>query len=258
MIVLPMAGESSRFARAGYALPKYRLLLHGHTVFAHALGSFADYFATERFLFVCRNTPGTPDFVQSECARLGVPQHNVEVVALDAATAGQAETVAAGLRRAGVSANEPLTVFNIDTFRPGFQHPALVEGAGVDGYIEVFTGEGEAWSFVRSAATDGGKVLEVAEKRRISNLCSDGLYHFRSAALFLSLYAEAEFVDPAQLQGGERYVAPLYNIAISRGLDIRYVLVASDRIRFCGTPEEYEVLRSRPPFLPLSNADRAR
>lgn len=243
MIVIPMAGLSSRFARAGYAVPKYMLPLEGRSVFAHALGSFEALFGTERFVLICRDVAGTPAFVREECAALGLDPARVALVVLDRETAGQAETVALGLARADAASGEALTIFNIDTFRPGFRHPDAFDVSAVDGYVEVFEGEGEHWSFVRPDPAGDCRAAAVAEKVRISTLCSTGLYHFRSAALFGELYAPVAAADPATLQGGERYIAPLYDAAIRRGLDIRYSLIARDAVRFCGTPDEYEALR---------------
>ena len=72
MIVIPMAGLSSRFFKAGYELPKYMLDLHGRSVFAHALGSFSAYFESETFLIICRDLYGTADFVRSQSETLGL------------------------------------------------------------------------------------------------------------------------------------------------------------------------------------------
>jgi hypothetical protein len=253
MIVLPMAGLSRRFFEAGYAVPKYMLDLHGYSVFAHALGSFARLFGTERFLIVCRDVHDTPAFVRGQCAALGLPGDRLDLVVLEGETSGQAETVSLGLNALGADGSAPLTIFNIDTFRPGFCHPTGFDVAAVDGYLEVFRGAGDNWSFVRPNpdALLEARALEVNEKVRISDLCSDGLYHFRRTDLFRQLYAAAEGRDVATLPGGERYVAPLYNGAIARGLDIRYALLPEAAIRFCGTPAEYDTLRARPPFTPV-------
>ena len=43
-IIIPMAGESSRFFNAGYTVPKYMLPLGSETVFDKAIKSFKDYF----------------------------------------------------------------------------------------------------------------------------------------------------------------------------------------------------------------------
>ncbi len=249
MIVLPMAGLSSRFFKAGYDVPKYMLDLHGATVFDHALGSFQGLFDDENFLIICRDVHDTPAFVRARAEAMGLPASRLDLVVLDRETAGQAETVALGLRDSSTNAQTPVTIFNIDTFRPGFTHPKTFDVGAVDGYLEVFEAPGDHWSFARSApGTD--RVVEVAEKVRISDYCSDGLYHFRSAAFYLELYAGIETRDPAGLQGGEYYVAPLYNIAIAQGADIRIAHVPDGGIRFCGTPEEYRDLQSRPSFTP--------
>ena len=248
MIVLPMAGLSSRFFKAGYTVPKYMLDLHGQSVFAHALGSFEHFFGAERFLIICRDIQGTPDFIRAECAALGLDSAQVDLVVLEAETAGQAETVTRGLESAQADLDTPLTVFNIDTFRPGLRHPVDFDVAAVDGYLEVFEGEGTHWSFVRPDPDDPDamRVLEVTEKIRISNLCSTGLYHFRTGTAFLDLFGSIADADPATLQGGERYIAPLYNLALQKGQDIRYRLIERHEVLFCGTPEEYEALKANP------------
>jgi hypothetical protein len=246
MICLPMAGLSSRFFKAGYDVPKYMLDLHGQTVFAHALRSFEAYFGTERLLIICRAEYDTPAFVRAECARAGLPRESLDLVVLEHETAGQAETVARGLEVANADPAQSLTVFNIDTFRPGFCYPSEFNLREVDGYLEVFEGEGDHWSFAApdETATEPFKVARVTEKLRISNLCSTGLYYFRTVSLFQDLYADIAAQDPATLQGGERYIAPLYNTAIAAGRDIRYALIPITDVRFCGTPAEYEALLS--------------
>ncbi|WP_304186342.1 hypothetical protein, partial [Phenylobacterium aquaticum] len=235
MIVIPMAGRSQRFFDAGYTLPKFMLPLGGESVFAHAVGSFAAYFASLPFLFIV--APGAENiaFVEAECARLGVA--SARVLELTAITAGQAETVAIGLDGAGIDDAEPITIFNIDTFRPGFEFPGAWF-AGLDGWLEVFEGEGANWSYVRPAEGDLPLAAETAEKRRISNLCCTGLYHFARAGDFRAALA-AERLAP---QAAELYVAPLYNHLIGRGGKTGYSLIDPADVIFCGTPQEYQAL----------------
>lgn len=231
MIVIPMAGESRRFIQAGYGVPKYRLELGGKTVFARAVESFAAYFATEPFRFVCREEHGA--FVSAECERLRIVK--ASVVTLARPTSGQAETVLLGLE--AVPDDEPVTIFNIDTFRPGFRYPEWSRDC--DGYLEVFAGEGDNWSFVRPDGRDPRLVAETAEKRAISDLCCTGLYHFASAGRFREAYA-APSAATSEAERRERYVAPLYNALIRTGKRIRYDLIPPSAVIFCGTPHEYE------------------
>lgn len=178
-----MAGRSQRFYDAGYTVPKFQLPLGGESVFAYAVGSFAIYFKELSFLFVT-DSEDSSAYVRAECARLGV--ENARVFFINPPTAGQAETVELGLQAAGVPDSEPLTIFNIDTFRPGFEFPALPP---LDGWLEVFEGEGANWSYVRPADGDEPLALETAEKRPISNLCCTGLYHFARAGDFRAALA---------------------------------------------------------------------
>jgi hypothetical protein len=235
MIVIPMAGLSRRFTEAGYTLPKYMLSAHGKTLFDHAVESFAALFTSEPFLFISRDVAGTPAFVEASCRRLGIRSHRC--ITLDGPTAGQADTVAIGLERAAVPDDAPVTIFNIDTFRPGYRYPAEI---AADGYLEVFHGEGANWSYVRPAADGSGRVLETTEKVPISDLCCTGLYHFRSAGLYRSSFRDFAASEARTLGLTELYVAPMYNRLIRAGADIRYHLIARNAVIFCGVPAEYD------------------
>ncbi len=237
MIVIPMAGASRRFAEAGYGRPKYELLLDGRTVFDHAVGGFEALFASEPFLFVVMGAEASA-FAIVASARLGIAR--ATMVCLDAPTAGQAETVSLGLAQARVPPDTPLTIFNIDTFRPNYRPPTGVLAA-MDGWLEVFRGEGANWSYVRPAPGAAPIALETAEKRPISDLCCTGLYHFARAADFEAALA-AERAAPSM---NELYVAPLYNHLIARGARVGYRLIERGEVVFCGTPEEYQGLGGR-------------
>ena len=247
MIVFAMAGRSARFVQAGYALPKYRLPLGRRTVFHHVISGFRDLFGTERVLFVCRDEGDTPAFVTTEAKDAGLAAPDFEIVALHGPTRGQAETVALGLERTDVPDGEPLTIFNIDTIRPGFRYPDWLARERPDGYLEVFRASGSHWSFVEPAqqAAPYGPARRVTERERISNLCSTGLYHFARSDLFRSLYADA--TRAGAITRGERYVAPLFQRAIERGASIWYNEVPADQVRLCGTPADYERLAAHGP-----------
>ncbi|MCJ2006269.1 capsular biosynthesis protein [Methylobacterium sp. J-092] len=237
MIVIPMAGLSSRFTAAGYDRPKYMLSLHGSTVFAHAVGSFSALFSTTPFLFIGRPIMGTESFLRAECATLGIA--DARIVMLDHETSGQAESVELGFLRAGAACDEPMTIFNIDTFRKDFAFPDALWYERSAGYLEVFRGTGANWSYVGpEAGADEPLVARTTEKDPISDLCCNGLYHFAAAKDFLwALSREREAPSAPEL-----YVAPLYNRLIAIGKRIHYRLVSTDRITFCGVPSEYEAL----------------
>lgn len=242
MIVLPMAGYGSRFSKAGYTQPKYMLPVEGKPVLEHVISGFSPLLDDHTVLLVARKeqdiTPYIPELEEKTGARIHLAQ-------LDKPTEGQAETVHQGIvHHQGQFGKEPLFIFNIDTYHTPFTLPTHYSLQEIDGYLEVFSAPGDHWSFARPAslAIRPFAVCQVTEKQRISNLCSSGLYYFRTAELFDTLYQEQKKTNTNELQGGERYVAPLYQLAINAGCDIRYHKISQESIQCAGTPIEYEAL----------------
>lgn len=232
-----MAGLSSRFKNAGYDLPKYMLEAHGKTLFSHSLESFNRYFSHEFFLFVVIDVFNSVSFVKDQCSILGIK--NYSVVCLNGPTGGQAETVFLGLKHAEVSADEPLLIFNIDTFRPGFSWPSELDLKCIDGYLETFIGSGANWSNVLPADPILKTVKLTAEKQEASEYCCTGLYYWRRCSDFCEIFERYQKKHSSDLQGGEYYIAPMYNDLISDGKDVRYTVIDSDQVIFCGVPKEY-------------------
>lgn len=238
MIVIPMAGMSSRFFKAGYTKPKYMLEAHGQTLFDHSVKSFQAYFSTLPFLFIVRDVYETETFVKKQAQKLGIKEFYI--VVLDKETKGQAETVTLGLElleQQHPDYQGPITVFNIDTFRPNFKFPEVSHRG--DGYLEVFRGSGDNWSFALPEKEGSTKVIKTAEKNPISDLCSTGLYHFNRKQAYLDAY-QAYVAKPQQeWEKGELYIAPLYNLLIEKGLEVHYHLIDRSEVIFCGVPQEY-------------------
>lgn len=244
MIVIPMAGMSSRFFKAGYTKPKYMLEAHGETLFEHAVNSFKAYFSEEKFLFIVRDVFDTPAFVRQQAEKLGIRDFSISV--LNTETRGQAETVTLGLEAMqadGIDYSGPITIFNIDTFRPGFTYPQL-ESLG-DGYLEVFRGSGANWSFAKPVHPHTTQVCQTTEKNPISDLCCTGLYHFADIHQYLDAYYTYLAKPQEEWEKGELYVAPLYNLLIDKGLEIHYHLIPTEAVIFCGVPDEYDAFLQR-------------
>ncbi|MFG1592797.1 glycosyltransferase family 2 protein [Halobacteriovorax sp. CON-3] len=233
MIVIPMAGQSSRFYNSGYTKPKYELQIRGKSVFSHVVESFKDYFDDEKFLFIINKKFDSRSFVEENLKKMNLSSY--EIVELDRDTLGQAETVYKGIEY--IDDAEELYIFNIDTFLTSFSK----FNVDCDGYLEVFHDElGDNWSFAKVDLDNN--VLEVAEKSRISNLCSNGLYYFKTMSLYREVF---EYYQSNNIKSvNEYYIAPMYNYLINNKLNIKVRIVSRDNVIMCGTPEEYESLSS--------------
>lgn len=239
MIVIPMAGMSSRFKRAGYLLPKFMLKINEKSVFSLAIESFKNFFDNEHFLFIAYDEFSVLDFINRECSNLGLKSY--EVVLLKNHTKGQAETVYFGLQRMTRKTDDHILVFNIDTFRPNFCWPNDFNIKEISGYLETFIGEGANWSNVLPIEGTN-RVKLTAEKKQISKYCCTGVYYWRSVSLYKRVFDLYKEKDVSVLDGGEYYIAPMFNYIINEGGDVRFSVIEKKEVIFCGVPEEYESL----------------
>jgi hypothetical protein len=230
-IVIPMAGLSQRFKKAGYTLPKYMLYVYNKSLFYLSVFSFKKYFEMAKFIFIIRNIFSTRQFVEEECEILGIQKY--QIICLETTTKGQAETVYVGLRNISAEPEESILIFNIDTIRFNYSLPEKIDSW--DGYLETFKGSGKNWSYAK-VLPDTTQVIATAEKKEISDNCSTGIYFFKKIAYFYEAY---DYYHINNLNINEYYVAPLYNYLIKQGKHIHIQDAPKDEIIFCGIPEEY-------------------
>lgn len=237
-IIITMAGAGSRFRDAGYLLPKYQIEAHGKTLFAWSLMSLTDYLPhANQVVFLVRAEDHAAAFIRDEAEKFGI--RNIRIIELDYLTDGQATTAFLGIQQCPHV--EPIMIYNIDTYiEPNEMRYDQISGAG---YIPCFLAEGTHWSFVR--LEESGRAVEVAEKKRISGNCSLGAYYFARAELYLDAY---DRLYGAGWDGArEKYIAPMYNLLIADGREVRISLVNPERVHVLGTPEELNAFLALPP-----------
>ncbi len=225
-----MAGLSQRFKDAGYSLPKYMLYVGFKSIFNISVSSFKKYFDSFNFLFIARNVNDTKSFIETECKLIGL--NHYEIVILESPTKGQAETVYLGLKSSNLPKNEEILIFNIDTIRKNFTFNKDLKGC--DGFLEVFKGKGKNWSYAEPFDKKTTRVKRTAEKQEISDLCSTGLYFFKSQSDFCKA-----FIQNNKESESELFVAPLYNYLINKNKNIHYQLIKREEVVFTGIPSEY-------------------
>lgn len=235
-VIITMAGAGSRFAQAGYTVPKYEIIARGRTLFAWSMESLRSFIeAGCPFVFVAREHDNVRSFIGQECRHIGIQEY--DVITLGALTDGQATT--AMLAQPLIDESKPLAIYNIDTYvDPNGMKAENVRGAG---WIPCFPGEGDKWSF--AAADDSGRVSELREKRRISPHATLGLYWFDSFARYADVYRRY-YARPENLEAKERYIAPLYNQVIFDGGEVYIHSVPASYVHPLGTPEDVEAFES--------------
>lgn len=231
-VIITMAGAGSRFRKAGYQVPKFMIEAKGKTLFEWSMDSLVDYNPhVGKYVFVVRKEDDASAFIKEQCGKYGIK--NVEVVEIDYMTDGQATTCMLAIPFTDPDA--AIMVYNIDTYVE--PHEMKYDDIHGDGYIPCFHADGDHWSFAK--LDEDGKVVEVREKVRISDNCTLGAYYFSSARLYKDLYEEY-YADDSRMEKNEKYIAPLYNFMIEKGMDVRIGIVDADKVHVLGTPEELQ------------------
>lgn len=235
MFYFPMAGLSSRFTVAGYDRPKYYLKIGNLSLFQASLNGFSRYFETDGFCFIYLEKFINEHTIREWADAIGLPKSNCFTVPLLEATKGQAETVKLGVEAVtgSVDNTEEVIIFNIDTVYHDFKKP----NSSPSDYLDVTRMPGTHWSFVEPYQHQSFRVKRVAEKERISDLCSVGLYGFRSSKSFSTSYKRFYFPGHSLK---EEYVAPIYQKIIDQGIPVEFREFPNSRFQFLGTPEDYE------------------
>lgn len=231
-VIITMAGLGSRFRKAGYNCPKYMIEAKGKTLFDWSMDSLVGYNKNvSRYIFVVRKKDGSVDFIREHMEKYGIS--DIEIVDIDYMTDGQATTCMLAIPYC--NPDEEIMVYNIDTYvEPDEMKYEDISG---DGHIPCFHAEGDHWSFAK--LDKAGNVIEVKEKERISDNCTLGAYYFRSASLYKKLYEEF-YVDDSRMEKNEKYIAPLYNYMIEKGMKVTISIVNARKVHVLGTPEELD------------------
>ncbi|MCB0361308.1 MAG: glycosyltransferase family 2 protein [Bdellovibrionales bacterium] len=231
-IVITMAGCGTRFRKSGYKLPKYEILAHGRSLFDWSLFSLKNFlFADVKVIFVCLRENNSAAYVRQRCQAWGI--RDFHIIELSAVTDGQA-TSAYAARECWIP-HDPLLIYNIDTYvNPRCLSLSNIR-EGSDGWVPCFQAVGEHWSFVK--IDEKGWVIDLAEKKCISNYATIGLYWFSRAEYYERIYLDF-FSDESNLVKGERYIAPLYRQMISENGKVSTSFLSLDDVHVLGTPEE--------------------
>lgn len=236
--IITMAGLGSRFQKEGYNCPKYEIeLYNGDTLFDLSIKSLINLAKPEdRFIFITRKENNARDFILTELRRYFKQINNVSIKEIDYLTDGQA-TTAYLAKELVEDKNEPIIIYNIDTYvEPSALKLEDIKGSG---WIPCFNGQGDHWSFCKTVnhinednLNDLDRVIEVAEKKRISPNCSIGLYYFESFNLYEQLY------EVYKTNNTEKYIMPMYQYMLNQQKPVYITSIPEDKVHCLGTPQE--------------------
>lgn len=225
LLIIPMAGRGSRYANVGYTTPKPLIEINGKPMLYHAFQSVKDV-PYEKVIFIAlkehEQTYGVSKLIKEQIVT------DFELILLDDVTEGQLCTVLTASHY--FQPNQSILIAASDSYIES-NIAEEVKNTNADGLISVINLPGEQWSFAKTDET--GRVIEVAEKTRISDYASTGIYYFRDAKHF-EQYAQ-QLIQQKETTKGEYYIMPLYNKLIAKGAQIE--LSHTKAMWDMGTPE---------------------
>lgn len=233
-IIMPMAGEGSRFQKEGWTSPKPLIELHGIPIFKRAIDSVCIDGIPMKYSFIVRQEHIDMYRIDERIKSI-LPQANI--FSVFKTTRGAVETciVAESVidNEDGVLVMDCDLEFRSKPFMKIVKELLSLPGNKAEGGVLVsFESNDPRYSY--AALGVDGFVTRTAEKEVISNHALCGAYFFSSGKRFKQiahqLLNEPEFKKP------EYYVSLLYNYLLAGGEKVR--LATMEAYYSYGTPEE--------------------
>ena len=233
IILIPAAGAGSRFQKAGLSIPKPLIRINGQSLLEHTLDSF-ELMPLDHLMLAVQGRHEVRLSLEAKLRQLW-PDITLHWLELDELLPGQLVTssvaINALLKDYPEAEDLPLLIHNCDT---GFRWDSALGHINSFASMPVFPAEGEHWSFGQPDPANPAQAIAIAEKQRISELASIGLYGFITANAFLE--AANNQLATGHTVNGEHYIAPMLQAALREGKQVSLPRVSG--VRLYGTPQE--------------------
>lgn len=236
-IIVPMAGEGSRFKDVGIDTPKPLIEFNDKPLFVNAM-STVEGIQYDSVTFVVRK-----EHIEKWHIDEKIKQYYPDalIVQINETTRGAAETAFIAIRALILAEiadfTDSILIMDCDVVVQSMEWKAIMANPKFDGVLLSFTSKDPRYSY---AGVVKGKVVRTAEKDPISENALTSPYFIRKIEDFVDCFHEMEeFRDSSGEQTyKELYVSVLYNFMIANGKKV--ILVHADKVQSLGTPEELE------------------
>ncbi|SFB94168.1 glycosyltransferase family 2 protein [Butyrivibrio sp. YAB3001] len=225
-IVIPMAGRGSRFADAGYELPKPLIDVCGKPMIEVVTENIRPK-CEHRFIYICQEEHLKKYDLEKELSRMSP---GCKIITIDHITEGAACTVL--LASDLIDNDDEMMIANSDQYVDTDINEYL-SYLKEDGLIMTMPADHPKWSYIKF--DENGFVTEVREKEVISNEATVGIYNYKHGSDFVKF--ANQMIEKNIRVNNEFYVAPVYNEMIAAGKRIVYHNVG-EKMHGLGTPED--------------------
>jgi UDP-N-acetylglucosamine diphosphorylase / glucose-1-phosphate thymidylyltransferase / UDP-N-acetylgalactosamine diphosphorylase / glucosamine-1-phosphate N-acetyltransferase / galactosamine-1-phosphate N-acetyltransferase len=233
-IVIPMAGQGSRFSKLGYEKPKPFIDVDGKPMIVRVLENLA--YTGARYILIARKEHMEKE---ADLVKKIQKEFNVIFIPIDKLTEGTACTVL--YSRKYINNDTPLLIANSDQL-VDMDISDLIDDCldrQLNGSILTFIDEYKdpKWSFAK--IDQNNLVTEVKEKMVISKFATVGIYFYEKGMDFVN--ASIDMIIENDRVNGEFYTCPTYNYAISDGRKIGIYNIEFKQMHGIGTPDDLNI-----------------
>ena len=233
-IIMPMAGEGSRFANAGWTTPKPLIEFHGLPLFKHAISSVASDGIEMKYSFIVRNEHIIKYGIDKNIKAF-LPEANVFSVMKT--TRGAVETCL--IAESAIDNDDAIIVMDCDLEFRSSKFIQIIKKTLSKPSCEVNGGalvsfESNQPKYSYAEVGEDGLVKRTAEKEVISNHALCGAYFFSTGKRFKEI--AHKLLNEANFKKPEFYVSLLYNYMLEDGETVEIAPI--EEYYSYGTPEE--------------------
>ena len=227
-VLIPMAGAGSRFEQAGYTFPKPLIDVNGKPMIQRVVENLnidaQHIFIVQKEHYEKYSLKHTLNLIAPNC----------KIVQVEGITEGAACTTL--LAKELINNNEPLVLANSDQYVEWDSNQYMYASSAddIDASILTFNSTHPKWSYAK--LNEEGFVVEVAEKKPISNHATVGIYFWKKGEDYVR-YAE-RMINKNIRVNNEFYVCPVYNEALLDGARVKTFHI--EKMWGIGTPEDLD------------------
>lgn len=234
-IVIPMAGEGTRFPRDTYKIPKPLIEINGVPMIKIATESLG---LNGTYHFVIRKD----SYYDQVCTLLHSIFPTSKIISVEETTEGPASSCL--LFRDYINNEDELVIANCDQIMWWDSNLFLTSARyyKYDGLVVTYSTSTPKNSYAR--IDKKGFVQEIKEKEVISDISLNGIHYWRKGKYFVQS-AENMVKCNDRAPNGEFYVGPTYNHMIQQGLKVGIHHIPNWQHNSVGVPEDLETFISK-------------
>jgi NDP-sugar pyrophosphorylase family protein len=227
-IIIPMAGEGTRFPKDTYKIPKPLIEIDGVPMIQRAVHSLG---LNGTYHFIIRKD----SYYDQVCTLLHTILPSSKIISVEETTEGPASSCL--LFKDFINNEDELVIANCDQIMWWDSDLFLTSARfyKYDGLVVTYTTTTPKNSYAK--VDKKGYVLEIKEKEVISDISLNGIHYWRKGKYFVQS-AESMVRCNDIAPNGEFYVGPSYNHMIKEGLKVGIHHIPNYQHNPVGVPED--------------------